>query len=250
VLPGGVLGDVQRGVRRGRDVGDVGHGLRAVAWERSAGQVVQLALTLVVLLLLPSPVRGSMPLVTGLVVGAVLLAVLVAAVAGRTALARSGSSLVARVVRAVGSDVRSGLLARAAWPGVLLASTVAVACHVATFLVAARTAGVEASPVRMVPLALLVLAAMAVPTNVAGWGPREGAAAWAFALAGLGAEAGVGTAVVFGAMVFVSTLPGGVLLLGDWLRSGRRGRAASDDAADSADGGDAGQDREVSTPAA
>ena len=40
-LPGGVVGDVHRGVSHGRDVGDVGRGLRAVAWERSAGQVVQ-----------------------------------------------------------------------------------------------------------------------------------------------------------------------------------------------------------------
>ena len=40
VIPGGVLGDVDRAVRHGSDVGDVGRGLRAVAWERSAGQFV------------------------------------------------------------------------------------------------------------------------------------------------------------------------------------------------------------------
>ena len=43
-LPGGILGDVHRGVVHGRDVGDVGRGLRAVAWERTAGQVVQAGL--------------------------------------------------------------------------------------------------------------------------------------------------------------------------------------------------------------
>ena len=42
-LPGGVLGDVHRGVRHGRDAGDAGAALRAVAWERAAGQVVQVA---------------------------------------------------------------------------------------------------------------------------------------------------------------------------------------------------------------
>ena len=62
-LPGGVVGDVHRGVSHGRDVSDVGRGLRAVAWERSAGQVVQAVLTVVVLLVLPSPVQSSMPLV-------------------------------------------------------------------------------------------------------------------------------------------------------------------------------------------
>ena len=56
-LPGGVVGDVHRGVSHGRDVSDVGRGLRAVAWERSAGQVVQVVLTVVVLLALPSPVQ-------------------------------------------------------------------------------------------------------------------------------------------------------------------------------------------------
>jgi uncharacterized membrane protein YbhN (UPF0104 family) len=62
-LPGGVVGDVHRGVSHGRDTSDVGRGLRAVAWERSAGQVVQVVLTVAVLLVVPSPVRATMPLV-------------------------------------------------------------------------------------------------------------------------------------------------------------------------------------------
>ena len=40
-----------------------GHGLRAVVWERSAGQVVQVVLTVAVLLVLASPVRPVMPFV-------------------------------------------------------------------------------------------------------------------------------------------------------------------------------------------
>src|SRR4029453_929025 len=69
-LPGGVLGDVHRGVRHGQDVGDVGRGLRAVMWERGAGQAVQAALTVGVLLVLASPVRSAMP--TVLAVGALV----------------------------------------------------------------------------------------------------------------------------------------------------------------------------------
>ena len=61
-LPGGVVGDVHRGFSHGRDTSDVGRGLRAVAWERSAGQVVQVVLTVAVLLVLPSPVHAVMPL--------------------------------------------------------------------------------------------------------------------------------------------------------------------------------------------
>ena len=49
---------------------------------------------------------------------------------------------------------------------------------------------------------------MGIPLNVAGWGPREGVAAWAFAAAGLGAAQGVSTAVVYGVMALVASLPG------------------------------------------
>ena len=49
--------------------------------------------------------------------------------------------------------------------------------------------------------------------NVAGWGPREGVAAWAFGAGGLGAQQGVATAVVYGVMVFVGALPGAIVML-------------------------------------
>src|SRR6185312_16555407 len=77
-LPGGVVGDVHRGVRHGRDAGDVGRGLRAVAWERTAGQVVQALLTLVILLALPSPVRSFVvPIAVGVAGATIGVALLV-----------------------------------------------------------------------------------------------------------------------------------------------------------------------------
>jgi len=209
VLPGGVIGDVHRGVRHGRDVGDLGRGLRAVGWERTAGQVVQAVLTVVVLLAFPSPVRRFVPVVAAVA----LVAVLVLAILAWALPARGGHSRWARGLSAARSDVRDGLLARGAWPGIVLASTVVVAGHATTFLIAARTAGVHASVATLLPLTALVLLAMVLP-SVGGWGPREGASAWAFGAAGLGAAQGVSTAVVFGVMVLVSALPGaGVLLL-------------------------------------
>ncbi len=72
----------------------------------------------------------------------------------------------------------------------------------------------------MLPLALLVLLAAALP-NVGGWGPREGMTAWAFAAADLGASRGVATAVVYGVMVFVASLPGAAVLAAAWLRRSR-----------------------------
>jgi uncharacterized membrane protein YbhN (UPF0104 family) len=228
-LPGGIVGDVHRGVSHGRDVSDAGRALRAVAWERFAGQIVQAVLTLVVLLALPSPVRSSMPLVAIAVVVAVSCVVLVA-----RARPGGGRSAWARVRSAAAGDVRDGLLARRAWPGIALASALVVCGHAITFLIAARTAGVGAPPSRMLPLALLVMLVMVLP-SVGGWGPREGAAAWAFGAAGLGAAQGVATAVVYGVIVFVGTLPGAAVLVVSWSRrirtperpeSRRRERAA------------------------
>jgi glycosyltransferase 2 family protein len=221
VLPGGVLGDVERAVRHGRDAGDVGRGLRAVAWERSAGQVVQLALALSVLLLLPSPV----PLLVSLVVAAAVVGALGGGLLIR-GLRPRGTSPWARTLRAAGTDLQVGLLARRAWPGVALASVVVVAGHLATLFLAARTVGVTSSTVQFLPLAMLVLVAMAVPTNIGGWGPREGMAAWVFGAAGLGAAQGVATATVYGVLALAATLPGAPLVAAAWLRR-RRGHRRS-----------------------
>lgn len=215
LLPGGVLGDVHRGVLHGRDAGDTGRALRAVAWERLAGQVVQAVLAVVVLLLLASPVSPVMPEAIGL-----LAAVLLAGTLVTRGLWRVRTPWVGRVLRAVHDDLRFGLLVRRSWPGVVLASAVAVAGHVATYLVAARAVGVTTPLATLLPLAVLVLVAAGLPLNLAGWGPREGMAAWAFAAAGLGAGQGVASAVAYGAMVFVANLPGAVVLLATSARVG------------------------------
>ena len=124
-----------------------------------------------------------------------------------------GDSRAARLTKTAFADIRTTVLARDAWPIVIGASIVAVAGHATAFIVAAQTAGTPASAIDLLPLALIVLAAMAIPLSVAGWGPREGVAAWAFAAAGLGAAAGVTTAVVYGVMALVASLPGAVVLL-------------------------------------
>jgi uncharacterized membrane protein YbhN (UPF0104 family) len=217
-LPGGVLGDVHRGISHGRDTSDVGRALRAVAWERSAGQVVQVILTVAVLLVMPSPVRAAMPLVTA----ALLAAAAGVAVAARVrpAVGRVGGSRLSRLRSSAARDLRDGLLARRAWPAIAFASALVVAGHAVTFLIAARTAGATAPPSRMLPLALLVMLAAVLP-NVGGWGPREGVTAWAFAGAGLGASRGVATAVVYGVMVFAASLPGAAVLVAAWLQRTR-----------------------------
>ena len=177
VLPGGVVGDVHRGVRHGLDAGDVEPraARRGVGADGRTGCVRH-----------ARPRGAARP---GL------------ASAPRHGMGRGGCwssarsawlsccglspaaapSRWARVVRAGRADIRDGLLDRRALPVVLLTSVVVAAGHVSIFLVAAWTTGSAASPARLWPLAMLVLLAMVVPLNVGGWGPREGVAAWAFA---------------------------------------------------------------------
>jgi len=214
-LPGGIVGDVHRGVSHGRNVNDVGRALRSVAWERFAGQVVQGLLTVVVLLAFPSPMHSYMPLV--LITLAVAVPCIVLVARGRPAGRRSAR---AGLLTAAANDIREGLLARRAWPRIALASALVVCGHVVTFLIAARTAGISAPPSEMLPLAMVVMLVMVVP-SAGGWGPREGATAWAFGAAGVGAERGVATAVVFGVMVLVASLPGAAALVISWLRRSR-----------------------------
>jgi glycosyltransferase 2 family protein len=210
-LPGGIVGDIHRGIRHGRDAGDVNRALRAVAWERAAGQVVQGVVTVIVLVALPSPVQSSMPLVAvALVVGALAL-VLVTRMRPR-----DGRSAWARARTAAAGDIRA-VLARRAWPPIVVASAIVVAGHAVTFLIAARTAGTSATTSQMLPIALLVMLAMVAP-NVGGWGPREGVTAWAFGAAGLGAQRGVAAAVLYGVMVLVASLPGAAVLIVAWFR--------------------------------
>jgi glycosyltransferase 2 family protein len=156
-LPGGVVGDVHRGLR---------HGWRGVVWERGLGQLTQVAL--VVALVLPSPYRWP-------------------ALAAVGALAVAGGA-------------------------VLLLSLGAVAGHLLVFLVAAHAAGASLSPLVLLPVGALVLLGSSIPLNVAGWGPREGVAAWAFTAAGSTAAVGLTVAVTFGLLATVATLPGLLVL--------------------------------------
>jgi uncharacterized membrane protein YbhN (UPF0104 family) len=213
-LPGGILGDVHRATRHGMRIGDMGLGVRAAILDRVAGQAVQLAITVVVLAAFPSPVRPYLPAVAAaLVVVGLVAAALVRARDSRGAAGRPG-----RWVRALGDDVRGGVFAGGNWARVGAASAVVLAGNVSTFLIAARVAGVTAPLTVLLPLVFLVLLATAIPLNVAGWGPREGASAWAFAATGLSAQWGLATAVTCGILVFVASLPGLGVLVHAWLR--------------------------------
>jgi uncharacterized membrane protein YbhN (UPF0104 family) len=218
VLPGGVLGDVHRAVTHGRRAGDVVRGLRAVAWERLFGQVIQAVVTVVVLLTLPSPVRPALPYVLAGVAGIAGCAALVVRGA-----AHRGRPRLARAAQAISADMRCGLLAPGVWPRLTLASVLVVAGHTATFVIAARVAGSAAPLGELVALLMVVQTAVVIPLSIGGWGPREGAAAWAFSAAGLGAATGVTVTTLYAALMLAAVTPGAGLMLGDAVRR-RRGR--------------------------
>jgi uncharacterized membrane protein YbhN (UPF0104 family) len=216
VLPGGVLGDVHRAVTHGRRAGDVVRGVRAVAWERLCGQVIQAVVTVVVLLTMPSPVRPALPHILAGVTGVAGCAVLVMCCA-----ARRGRSRLPRAARALADDLRGGLLAPDVWPRLMLASVLVVAGHTATFVIAAQVAGSAAPLGELVALLMVVQVAMVIPLGIGGWGLREGTAAWAFGAAGLGAATGVTATTLYAVLMLAAVTPGAGLLLRDAVRRRR-----------------------------
>ncbi|MET0768225.1 MAG: lysylphosphatidylglycerol synthase domain-containing protein [Aeromicrobium sp.] len=155
-LPGGVVGDVHRGVR---------HGWRAVLLERCVGQVVQIAL--VGALLLPDPWRWWAVAASAVAVSAL------GAIAALSALSTAG--------------------------------------HLLVFVIAAQSTGLPLTT--LLPIGALVLLGAAIPFAVAGWGPREGVAAYAFTLFGSTTATGLSVAVTFGVLSSLATLPGLLVLV-------------------------------------
>ena len=94
VLPAGVLGDVHRAVRHGRQEGDVGRGVRAVMLERFAGQVVVVAVAVPVLLarpaVIPARFHGAVTMSAAAVAALTVAVSAVAVVVGKR-WAHSGS---------------------------------------------------------------------------------------------------------------------------------------------------------------
>jgi uncharacterized membrane protein YbhN (UPF0104 family) len=212
VLPAGVLGDAHRAVSHGRRAGDVGRGVRAVVLERVAGQLVLVAVGVAVLFTQPaliSAVSSRLAPAHGVLTTVLIVLAAGAALAAWLRLGRARSRWRA-MARTALFDLRIGVFA----PAVMLLSGAALLGHIGLFLVAARAAGTTAPATALVPLLVLALLAMSLPVNVGGWGPREAVCALAFSAVGLDAAQGLTTAVVYGVLALVASLPGVVVLLG------------------------------------
>ncbi|MCW2705582.1 MAG: hypothetical protein JWQ37_3577 [Blastococcus sp.] len=214
VLPVGVLGDVHRAVSHGRQAGDVGRGIRAVALERSASLLVSVIVGVAVVLSRPELLMAAIgPLVLG-GWGAVGLVVVLAAVAALGVWTVRGAhpSRIRAALR-TGAHARTGVFSRGTWPGVVLLSVATLVGYLALFVIAARAAGCRSPLGELLPLLVPGLLAMALPLSIGGWGPREAVATVAFGAGGLGATLGFTAALVYGVLCLIACLPGGALLL-------------------------------------
>lgn len=218
VLPGGVVGDVDRAAVHGRDTESLGAATRAVVLERTVGQAVQLALAVVIVAWSGAEFGGFLSPTIGIGL-AVLGALAMSALAAGWASVR-----VRRALRHEAAELRAGLGSRAVSARVVAASVVVVSCHVAIFAIATRAVGASVPPMQMLTLAFVVLLAASIPVNIGGWGPREGVAGWAFAMAGLGASTGVSAATLYGVLAIISAALGAVVARLAYLITGRNHR--------------------------
>ena len=219
VLPGGVVGDVHRAFRDGRRSGEPVLAARAVVTDRVAGQLVQLVLVVWVLgfLGLTTSLSGLAWILGALaVLLALAVAILASTVRGRRAIRRELAT-----ARRIFARPRTSL-------AVVASSTLLLASLASTFVVACLAVGVHTSLRDLTALAVIALAAGSLPINVGGWGPREAAAASAFAVVGLGGDVGVAASTAFGVLSLISVSPGVLVLVVDRIAAARSRRAPAD----------------------
>lgn len=224
-LPGGVLGDVDRAVRFGRHTrtsdplaastgrgGSFARAVRSVVWDRSIGQGVQIGVMLLVAAVVPSALRraGMTTVLALAVVCAGLLLIASRRQAGAPSAARP--SRWRRMTRAIAADW--ALLRRSPRRAgvIVLLSLGAFAGYLALFVASADAVEVTASTGTLVWAGMIVLAFAAIPISVAGFGAREGAAAWVFTTVGLAGGQGLAVSIEYGLLALIGALPGILVL--------------------------------------
>lgn len=207
-LPGGVLGDAARAVRARHQAG-LGIAAKAVIIERLAGQIAMFSLLVLAVLwafLNPGGLAlsiGTNELLAGVLVFLVLAVVCLVAV--RLARRHWRHDL--------GRSIVTALFAKGAWSEQAPLAVVILALNLSSFTLCALATGTTLSVEGILVLVPLILCAMLIPTTVAGWGFREGAAAALFPLAGATAAAGFAASLAFGLVILAASLPGLLVLL-------------------------------------
>jgi uncharacterized membrane protein YbhN (UPF0104 family) len=204
LLPTGIAGDALR-VTRHASFTDMARpaytrSMRAVVLERTAGQLV-----LWCCVAASTPLWGG-PWSTALSVGLGLLVV------GSLVLlrlrARTPKHLPRTWLSGVLDDTAKALVDRGAVRVHVTTSLLTLLSCVAMFGCAARAISAPLELAMLARIAPLVLVSMAVPVSFAGWGVRELATTALYAASGLDPGLGASTAVIYGLMSLVGSLPG------------------------------------------
>lgn len=196
VLPGGVIGDLLRGVRHSRRAGRAMRVATTLVMDRASGQVALWALAALSL--------GSGRL-RWLLALPVLVATLVLAFLAAVRRSRAGTSAWD------GARIFFAPRAFAVHFGLSLALALS---HVAAFWCVTRSLGVPLAPSAAFAIVPLVLIAASLPASFAGWGLREAATAGAYYLSGLAAVDGATGSLVYGAVGLVASVPGVLFVIG------------------------------------
>lgn len=219
VLPGGVMGDVNRAWRHSLGTQSRLASVHAVLIERLSGQLVLVLLAALLIGVavglddVNQPATATMRadtdysrLLVGLAIGGLVLVALVMGFRKRLLV----------YSRQLAGDLRAGLFRWPVWPVQLASSLLVVGSYLGVFMVLAAGAGYlgdEGSVLTLLALCSALLISMVVPLTVAGWGVREGAAAVLWPLAGLPPEQGVALSIGYGLIVLLSSLPGSVFVV-------------------------------------
>ena len=198
VLPGGLAGDALRAADDSSDA-------RADTGGRALG-------------------RGLAAVVAERLLGTAVVFVAAAIALGERAPLVATACLAGAVVAGAISWRWTRALAPGQVAAVVSLSVLGWAAFAGLFVVVARALAPSVPLAAALALAAVALAGMSVPIGVGGWGTRETAAGWAFALHGFDAGLGIVVSVGYGVVALVSTLPGAFVLV---LRAAPRLRAAA-----------------------
>lgn len=224
VLPGGVLGDVNRAWRHGSVISKPVPAIHGVLIERLSGQFALAIVVAIALVWLVS--TSSFSLGVHWVVWGFAVLFVGSCVGGWYLVCQSRR--LREQLRQLRNDVYRTLLSWPALPIQVVTSLMVLGSYLGVFLLLALGAGYLTgwgSVFLHTALCSLLLLSMVVPVTVAGWGVREGAAAVLWPLAGLPPEQGIALSIGYGAAVFLATSPGSLFLMARIRASGGQGSA-------------------------
>ena len=123
-----------------------------------------------------------------------------------------------RAVAELSVDARRVLLRLTCALPALAISVCIHTCVALTVYIIARSMGLSVQVLDCVILVQPVMLFSMIPISIAGWGVREGAMLTAFSFVGVGADEAFALSVLFGLVIMVTGIPGGIL----WLLSGSK----------------------------